>query len=186
MNKRHKFPYLIRSVSRHGQVRWYFWKRPGPKIRVYGEFGSEEFKDNYWRAVAGEVIVKPVLKKAAAAPLDHVRLKVAVERAVIRAKKRAAEKGLQRDINFEWAMNQVVANNFKCEVTGIAFFDPAGDGHKIHPFAPSIDRIDPEMGYTKGNCRVVCCAVNVGLNSWGLDVFEKVSASFQRRMKSVA
>jgi integrase len=52
MSKRH--PYLIRTVSRHGKVAYYCWRRPGPKIRIRGEYGSREFMAAYRAALFGE------------------------------------------------------------------------------------------------------------------------------------
>ncbi len=45
------------------------------------------------------------------------------------------------------------------------------------PFAPSIDRINSEKGYTDGNVRLVCVAVNWALSDWGIEVFEKICSS---------
>lgn len=45
-------PYLIRTVTRHGKVAWYFWKRPHPKTRIHGEYGSPEFLTAYQSALA--------------------------------------------------------------------------------------------------------------------------------------
>ncbi len=38
------------------------------------------------------------------------------------------------------------------------------------PYAPSIDRIDSNKGYTPDNVRVICYILNVGMNQFGLDV----------------
>ena len=50
--KRH--PYLIRTVTRHGLIAWYCWRRPGRKIRIRGEYGSREFMAAYRAALFGE------------------------------------------------------------------------------------------------------------------------------------
>lgn len=39
------------------------------------------------------------------------------------------------------------------------------------PFRPSIDRIDPNKGYVKGNVRIVATIVNFAINKWGFDNF---------------
>jgi integrase len=44
-------PYLIRTVTRHDRVAWYVWRRPGPKIRIRGEYGSREFMNAYKAAL---------------------------------------------------------------------------------------------------------------------------------------
>lgn len=46
-------PYLHRFVTRHGKVNWYVWRRPGPKIRIRGEYGSPEFMAAYAAAISG-------------------------------------------------------------------------------------------------------------------------------------
>lgn len=46
--------HLQRSVSRHGKVVWYVRIGRGPKIRVRGEYGSDEFNEHYRAAVAGD------------------------------------------------------------------------------------------------------------------------------------
>lgn len=33
--------------------------------------------------------------------------------------------------------------------------------------SPSLDRIVPELGYTSGNVRIVCHALNAGMGDWG-------------------
>lgn len=43
------------------------------------------------------------------------------------------------------------------------------------PYGPSIDRIKATAGYTPGNVRIVCIAVNFALNSWGLEAFLPVA-----------
>lgn len=61
-------------------------------------------------------------------------------------------------------------------VSGIPFeFENSkGDGRR-RPWIPSIDRIDSSKGYTKGNCRIVCCAVNIAMNNYGEDVLARIS-----------
>jgi hypothetical protein len=51
----------------------------------------------------------------------------------------------------------------KCQLTGLSFdFQSAETTHK-NPYAPSLDRIDSQKGYTKENVRVVLSAVNDAL-----------------------
>lgn len=62
----------------------------------------------------------------------------------------------------------------RCMLSGIPFdFTPVKG--KRRPFAPSIDRIDSAEGYTRANCRLVCCAVNIAMNEWGYDVLLQIS-----------
>jgi hypothetical protein len=48
----------------------------------------------------------------------------------------------------------------RCEVTGLPFAHAAAGYRKAHPWAPSIDRIDPTEGYTPENTRIVVWMLN--------------------------
>lgn len=52
-------PHLQRAVTRHGKTVWYVRFGKGPKIRIKGEYGSEEFLAAYHNAVAGRKVQKP-------------------------------------------------------------------------------------------------------------------------------
>jgi hypothetical protein len=70
------------------------------------------------------------------------------------AKRRAKAKGLKFSLTLDWVRGKLSA--MTCEATGWMFV--LAKGH--HPFAPSIDRVDPRKGYTPDNCRMVLAAVN--------------------------
>ncbi len=46
-------PYLYRERKRHGRIVFYVRRGKGPRIRVKGEFGSEDFARNYQSAILG-------------------------------------------------------------------------------------------------------------------------------------
>lgn len=52
MSKR--LPYTLRQTTRHGKVVWYFRIKDGPRTRLPGEYGSDEFMAAYRAAFAGE------------------------------------------------------------------------------------------------------------------------------------
>ena len=57
-----------------------------------------------------------------------------------------------------------------CAVSGMPFsFQVVGDGRARHPFAPSLDRIDRYMPYSRSNVRLVTSIANFAMNAWGLD-----------------
>ena len=60
-------PYLQRQVTRHGKVVWYVRKRPNPRVRIRGEYGSPEFMEAYLAAVNGQEM--PIQKKASSGSL---------------------------------------------------------------------------------------------------------------------
>lgn len=78
-------------------------------------------------------------------------------RLVSKAKARAAEKGLDFDLTSEWATSVWTG---RCAVTGAEFLSNA---KKFR--SPSIDRINPELGYVQSNCRFVLWIVNVFKNN---------------------
>ena len=49
---------------------------------------------------------------------------------------------------------------------------------KAQAFTLSIDRIDPNKGYVRKNIRLLCYAVNCGLNEYGEDVFKKIANAY--------
>jgi len=74
---------------------------------------------------------------------------------VTKAIHRAKQQGLPCDLTKEWAAAKWTG---KCEITGVPFRFERGQKRRF--WAPSIDRIIPEAGYTQDNCRFVLWAVN--------------------------
>jgi hypothetical protein len=75
---------------------------------------------------------------------------------------RSKKKGLDFDLTKEWYMAEYEK---RCAVTNIPF-DVVGDRS---PWTPHIDRIVPEKGYLKSNCRLVCACFNLAKKNWGDD-----------------
>ena len=42
-----KLRYVHQDVDRHGNVRTYFWRKGGPKVRIRESLGSQAFLDVY-------------------------------------------------------------------------------------------------------------------------------------------
>jgi hypothetical protein len=69
----------------------------------------------------------------------------------------------------------------RCMLTGLPFEESrVGSGRARKPYSPSLDRSDPTLPYTRGNCRLVLQAVNFALNAWGDEVFLKIAAAATR------
>jgi hypothetical protein len=72
------------------------------------------------------------------------------------------------DLDLEWIQSKI--DKGVCEVTGIPFQFPIHGEHKRGfnhlPWNLSIDRIDPNKGYTKDNCRAVVWAYNRAKGIW--------------------
>lgn len=52
-------PHLQRQVTRHGKVAWYVRLGRGPKVRIKGTYGGDEFNAAYSAAVCGEKPAAP-------------------------------------------------------------------------------------------------------------------------------
>jgi hypothetical protein len=92
------------------------------------------------------------------------------------AKARAAAKGLPFNLTPEWVQSRLEAG--ACEATGIPFDLNARRAWNT----PSLDRIEPALGYTRKNTRVVLFALNVACGSWGESkLLDVVSALRKRR-----
>ena len=70
------------------------------------------------------------------------------------ARRRSLQKGLDFDLTHQWAETTWTG---RCDITGIPFVV----GTKTHTtFSPSLDRIDPKLGYTESNCRFILFGIN--------------------------
>lgn len=95
------------------------------------------------------------------------------------AKNRAAAKDLPYDLDAEYAQELWDKQEGKCVVSGREFNLDSYDGYRqVHPDAPSIDRMEPSLGYVRDNVRLVTYQSNVCLNEYGqeqlLDLSEDI------------
>jgi hypothetical protein len=49
-------PYLRCERTRHGKIAWYVRRGDGPRIRITGDYGSDEFMAAYHAAICGEAL----------------------------------------------------------------------------------------------------------------------------------
>lgn len=99
-------------------------------------------------------------------------------RLICAAQRRAKKKRLQitlRNEDISPALKRGV-----CEITGIPFVMVCGEG--THPYSPTLDRIDPNVGYIPTNVRVVVHIYNACRNEWG----DAVVIDFAKRLLQVA
>jgi len=96
------------------------------------------------------------------------------------AKWRAKTKGMEFDIEADDIQKRIDAG--QCELTGIPFSlsEPRSWN------APSLDRIDPDGGYTKGNVRVVLYALNVMANTWGPGKILEIASAISRKRREAS
>src|SRR3972149_9468992 len=107
----------------------------------------------------------------------RAHLSRALSRARERAKKRRQEFSLTiADVKQLWARARGC-----CELTNLPFRFERDAGFTRRPYAPSIDRIDSRAPYSFDNCRLVCVAVNIAVNEWGIETFSKFAAALRRK-----
>ena len=95
------------------------------------------------------------------------------------AKNRSKTKNLSFNLDIEYIMELWEENLGCCALTG-QLFDLTSWGEKgqVNPQAPSIDRIVPKKGYTKGNVRLITYHMNISLSDFGIEEFETLIKSY--------
>ena len=122
---------------------------------------SEAFAEAVEMARSGKATLTP-----------HPNLLSSMCRACVRrAKSRARARGMEFNICSDRVVQMLQAQDFKCALSGIRFTLEKPDTSSRKPFAPSIDRIDPSVGYVHGNIRIVCAIVNCAVSDFGDDIF---------------
>lgn len=92
------------------------------------------------------------------------------------AKFNSKQKGVAFDLDYEWVLQKL--NTGVCEMTGIKFdIEPLSKGRQ-NPYTASLDRIKPELGYTKTNVRMILWALNAAFNSYGEHVYADIARVF--------
>jgi len=78
-------------------------------------------------------------------------------------RRRCKRKGIPFTLTKEWYLEKLSG---KCELSGLPF-DYYSKSKNPSARAATVDRIDPPVGYTPENCRMICRALNQLLGSWG-------------------
>ena len=93
-------------------------------------------------------------------------------------RQRAKKKNLDFDLTMKWMRSE---RKTVCPILGTRLYYTPGAGLVLPPEnTPSIDRIDPEVGYTQDNCRIVSYKANRLLSDATLDELEKVYLSLKK------
>ncbi len=95
----------------------------------------------------------------------HRQLTKRAQCLVAYARKRARDHGHAFSLDAHVADLQARIDLGHCELTGIPFRLEGGKQWN----SPSIDRIEPEKGYTIDNVRLILFGLNAALGSWGED-----------------
>ena len=98
------------------------------------------------------------------------------------ARKNAKRFGWSFDLDLPFLRGLWDLQEGRCAVSGIPFVLDDEHEEGKQPFRPSLDRIQPEAGYVKGNVRLVATIVNFGINKWGFDTYRIVCEAVARKM----
>lgn len=129
---------------------------------------SDEFKEKYQQCLS-------VLETIEEQP-DYAKLyKKLLSARLSKAKERSVAKSVPFDLDFEWAFSQITRQKYLCALTNIPFELEHDTSGSMNPYAPSFDRIEPRIGYTKENVRIVCTAANIMLSDWGIGVVKDIA-----------
>lgn len=169
--------YLEISHSRHGRTTYYFRRARGHRVRLPDDYGSPSFWGAYQAAMDGDEPLPP--PRPPKGLILRGRIGKTIEQILRAARTRARADGQPFDLDYEWAITQIEAQQFRCALTGIQFYSRFDGTCRVHPFGPSIDRIIPKGGYVRTNVRIVCFAVNVMLMDWGEPVFQTVANHYR-------
>lgn len=91
--------------------------------------------------------------------------------ALRQAKRRATKLSRVIELDYAFLSSMLEQQGGRCAVSGVQFsLEKVGDS-MVRPYAPSIDRMDSSIGYTRGNVRLVCHCINLMMNEWGASVF---------------
>lgn len=94
-----------------------------------------------------------------------------------KAKSRAKRHGLPHDIDTPYLLELWEETGGRCRLTGRRFnLDKWGAKNCTGPDAPSVDRIEPALGYVRGNVRLVTAHVNFALASFGEEALRRLCA----------
>ena len=94
---------------------------------------------------------------------------------------RARKQGLEHTLTMDDLREIANEGRYCCAVTGMLFSNEKIGHSGTRPFFPSIDRIESQKGYVKGNCRLVIVLANYAMNSWGEEIFTKIAVAHLRK-----
>lgn len=80
------------------------------------------------------------------------------------------------DLDYEWILEKLKIGT--CEMTGVKFdLEPLPKGRQ-NPYTASLDRVKPELGYTKTNVRMILWALNAAFNTYGEHIYADIARAF--------
>lgn len=174
-----RLKFLRVDKTRHGKRVVYFRRGDGPRIRLPDDMESPIFTDAYRAAFAESPLPHVRDMPKTKVELRRGRTKGALESALRAARTRSRKKNVPCSLTLEYLFDIAERQEYRCCLTGIEFFANSDAKCRVNPFIPSIDRIDPKLGYTRENVRLTIFAVNAMMLDWGEEVFRQVANSYR-------
>ena len=97
------------------------------------------------------------------------------------AKVRAKEKQVPFDVSNEYLIKLYEEQDGRCLLTKRPFDLTRSNENRVNPNAPSLDRIDPQLGYVNSNVRFIIYHLNVALNEYGQLEFRKLIKDYNEQ-----
>lgn len=88
---------------------------------------------------------------------------------VAMAKNRAKTQNLDFNIDTDYVINLWESQDGCCSISGLNFNLTPPTTVSCNYNAPSIDKINPKLGYIKGNIRLICYQINMAIGEYGED-----------------
>ena len=92
------------------------------------------------------------------------------------AKNRSKTKELPFDIDSDYVYSLWKQQEGTCLLSGVPFELTSNVG--VVPHAPSLDRIIPELGYVRGNVRLITYHLNISISEFGQEGFEQLIKNY--------
>lgn len=114
------------------------------------------------------------LRRQSGKSLDYQRERRATKHGYIdRFLERARSVNKDTDLDREYLYSLMECD--RCNVSSVPFrYNPTGTTSWENPYSPSIDRINSDIGYYKGNIQIVLTTINLAKNKMTMDVFIEV------------
>lgn len=174
-------PKNIEICRKTGTEKIYYREAKGPRVRLPGPLHSAAFRAAYDVVKAGYPNAIPQLEGPKSPRYAETETRRRLSVALKSCQARAAKRGWAFELDAAWLDEQLAQQGYCCALTGIPFFTRFRGKTKVHPFTPSIDRINSKHGYTRANARLVVFAVNAMMMDWGEEVFAQVARAYRGR-----
>jgi len=104
----------------------------------------------------------------------------------LRARTNARTKRVPFAITIEEVGALIEATGGRCALTGIRFNYNPVFASRFRPWVPSLDRVQPPLGYVVPNLRVLCAYANLAINEFGEILFLELARAYVRHSKRMS